>query len=601
MSRQRLLNLRALLPFVMAMIAIVAVACGSSATETPQGSSDSGTAATAVPTAAPDAAKDPATTGGDAKYGGNIRMSAYADTKDWDPLGSSSLSSIQAYSQLYNQLVQFDTGPDTSKVVGDLADSWEISNGGSTFTFHLNKDAKWQDGVDVTAADVVNAFSRYMNPDNSMGRSGLFRNYTVPVAEGGVKEIDADTIEMNLSFASGAFINFLALDYAKILPKHLLDKGVDLNQAEGIIDNKSGSGPYMLDSYQRGNGYAVSKNPNYFKEGKPYFDSIEHFIITDTGTLIAQFKAGSVDMMNGGFSNLSPTEYMQLDEDTKGSSNGHVIANEMPGSRNWGLMMNRKNGPLQDPKVRKAIYLAIDRDQMNNLLEDGTGDVPCALWGMGYSLEECATFPGIRAKNSEGGKADLAYAKQLMAEAGYPDGFESSFDARQVGNYPDVCSVAKQQLEDSLGITGEITTHESAAGYQLYGTARPEGAIGDWQLACQGEGMTVLDPDALLGGVYLKGATRNYTDWEPQVVRDAFEAQKVEQDASTRRQMLKDLEDFLIPTNPDDNTQGFSDNHWVTLYWGKFFWLTHEDIKGFNAPATVQYSFKHEDIWLDRN
>ena len=221
-----------------------------------------------------------------------------------------------------------------------------------------------------------------MNPDNSMGRSGLFRNYTVPVAEGGVKEIDADTIEMNLSFASGAFINFLALDYAKILPKHLLDKGVDLNQAEGIIDNKSGSGPYMLDSYQRGNGYAVSKNPNYFKEGKPYFDSIEHFIITDTGTLIAQFKAGSVDMMNGGFSNLSPTEYMQLDEDTKGSANGHVIANEMPGSRNWGLMMNRKNGPLQDPKVRKAIYLAIDRDQMNNLLEDGTGDVPCALWGL---------------------------------------------------------------------------------------------------------------------------------------------------------------------------------------------------------------------------
>jgi len=204
----------------------------------------------------------------------------------------------------------------------------------------------------------------------------------------------------------------------------------------------------------------------------------------------------------------------------------------------------------------------------------------------------------MRDKKSEGGKADIAFAKQLMADAGYPDGFQTHYDARQVGSYPDTCSVIKQQLKDTLGIDGEIATHESAAGYALYGTSRA--GTGDWQMACQGEGMTVLDPDALLGGVYLKGATRNYTDWEPQNVRDAFENQKVEQDPAKRRQQLKDLEDFLIPTNPDDISQGFTDNHWVTLFWGKFFWLTHEDVQGFNAPATVQYSFKHEDLWLDR-
>ena len=237
-------------------------------------------------------------------------MSAYADTKDWDPLGSASLSSIQSYSQLYNQLVQFSTGADTTEVVGDLADSWDVSNGGSTFTFHLNKDAVWGDGTDVTADDVVFALSRYMNPENSMGRSGLFRNYTLPLEEGGIKKVDDDTVEMNLSFASGAFINFLALDYAKILPKHILEAGVDLNLAESIIESSSESGPFLLDEYQRGNLYAVSKNDNYFKEGLPYFDSISHYIITDTGTLIAQFKAGQIDMMNGGFSNLSPTEYL---------------------------------------------------------------------------------------------------------------------------------------------------------------------------------------------------------------------------------------------------------------------------------------------------
>jgi peptide/nickel transport system substrate-binding protein len=596
MSRHRFFNLRTLLPIVSAILLIVAVACGSSETDTQKGASST-SSNTPVP-AAVAATEVPAATGGDTKYGGNVRMSAYADTKDWDPLGSASLSSIQAYSQIYNQLVQFSTGTDTTKVVGDLAESWEVSNGGSTFTFHLAENATWGDGVSVTADDVVFALSRYMNPENSIGRSGLFRNYTVPVSEGGIKKIDDYTVEMNLSFASGAFINFLALDYAKILPKHILEAGVDLNQAEGIISSKAGSGPFVLERYQRGNGYSVSKNPNYFKDGLPYFDSIEHFIITDTGTLVAQFKAGTLDMMNGGFSNLSPTEYKQLDADTVGTSNGHIINNSLGGSRNWGLMMNRKADKLSDPRVRKAIYLALDRAQLNEILEDNTADTPCALWGMGYSFEECATFPGMRDKSSEGGKADIAFAKQLMADAGYPDGFTVKYDARQVGNYPDVCSVVKQQLSDTLGIDGNISTHESAAGYALYGTSRS--GTGDWELACQGEGMTVLDPDALLGGVYLKGGTRNYTDWEPEIARTAFEAQKVEQDPAKRKQLLKDYEEFLMPTNPDDISQGFADNHWVTLYWGQYFWLTHEDVQGFNAPATVQYSFKHEDLWLDR-
>ncbi|MCH9017918.1 MAG: ABC transporter substrate-binding protein, partial [Chloroflexi bacterium] len=292
---------------------------------------------------------------GDAKYGGDIRMSAYADTKDWDPLGSGSLSSVQAYSQLYNQLVQFDS-VDTTLIEGDLATSWEISNGGQTFTFHLAENARWHDGEDLTADDVVFAFSRYMDTDNSIGRSGLFRNYTLPVADGGIKKIDRNTVEMNLSFASGAFISFLALDYAKILPKHLLEAGVDLNQAENIIEKRAGSGPFVLEEYQRGNRYFVTKNADYFKEGLPFFDSIDHFIITDTGTLIAHFKAGQLDMMNGGFSNLQPTEYLELDSDTVGSSNGHITAHELGGTFNVLLMVNVKAEPFTDIRVRKAIY-----------------------------------------------------------------------------------------------------------------------------------------------------------------------------------------------------------------------------------------------------
>ena len=587
MAIHRWLNPKTLVALSLIVSLALVVAC-SSADE-----------ATEAPAAVPTSVAVPAP--GDVKTGGEIRMSAYADAEVWEPVGSGSLSSVQAYSQLYNQIVQFDT-TDTTKVVCDLCTDWEVSNNGQTFTFNLVDNAVWHDGTPLTAADVEFSMARYMNPDVSIGRSGLFRNYTLPVEDGGVKMIDGSTVEFNLSFPSGAFMNFLALDYAKVLPKHVLElpEVEDLKQAETVMEHAAMSGPFILEEYSRGNFYRVVRNENYFKENKPNFDQITHFIIVETGTLISQFKGGQLEMMNSGFSNLTPTEYLQLDADTADSSSGHVVAHELLGTRNWGLMINRKAEPFTDPRIRKAIYLALDYAQLNDLVEDGTADPACPMMGMGHSIDECVTWPGLRPKDSPGGEEDLAYAKQLMADAGYANGIDTKYDVRQAGNYPDTCSVVRQQLEESLGIRGDISVHESAAGYALYATSRPDNAVGDWQLSCQGEGMTVLDADALLGGVYLTGATRNYTNWETPTIRGLFEQQKVEQDPDARREILKGIERYLVPTNPGNIDEGYEDNHWVTLFWGKWFWLVHEDIRGFNPPQTVQYGFKHEDLWLDR-
>ena len=616
MSTHRLLNVKALLLIVSAILLIIAVACGSSETATQQPQAAAPKAA--APKAAAPAAKAPAkaaakapakapaeriptavparvtsvqatqapvvaTTG---KYGGVARMSAYADTKDWDPRGSSSLSSIQAVSQLYNQLVQMDT-IDTSQIVCDLCDSWEITNGGETFTFKIRDGMKWIDGTDLTGADIHNSMLRYGDLDGPTGRSGLWRNYTLEAKNGGVNLIDDKTIEFNLQFASGAFMRFLAVDYVKTLPKKALDAGLDLNLAETIIDNKLGSGPFVLDEYQRGNFYKVSKNDNYFKEGRPFFDGIDHFIITDTGTLLAQFKAGQIDMSNGGFTNLAPTQAFELEKDTNGDYRPEAVSP----SADWGLMMNVKKAPFNDARVREAIQLAIDYQQWNDLVFDNTSGVGCPLMGMAHSFEECNTWPGLRPKDGPGGADDVAKAKALMAEAGYPDGFKTRYDVRQVGTYPDQCTVVKENLKSVLGIDGEMTTYPSAAGYAFFGTSRSPDSDGDWELACQGEGQVVLDVDGIMGGVYLKGATRNYTDWHNDKVDAWFDAQKQEPDPAKRIAINKEMEAFLF-------TQ--EDNHWITLGWGILQWIIGPDIRGFNAPETVQTHFKHEDLWLDR-
>jgi peptide/nickel transport system substrate-binding protein len=473
---------------------------------------------------------------------------------------------------------------------------------------------QWTDGTEITSADIITTHSRYANPCNGTGRSGLWRNYTVKMEvvdkDGGdctptnqdavLRAIDDKTVEFNLQFASGAFIKFLAIDYAKVLPGHQLDSDPNcavrdaanpcfLNLGENIIERGTTSGPYMLEEYQVGDFYKVSRNPDYFKDGRPYVDRIEHYIFPGTAKdrLIAQFEAGGLDMANGGFTNLSPTQYFDLEKSTDGEYVAHPIA----AGTNWGLMLNVKKPQFQSHLVRQAINLAVDRQEIDERVFDNSGGSYCPLMGLAHANDVCMDWPGIRPKDTPEGQQDLADAKALMAEAGVPDGFEVKYTVRQVGNYPDQCQIVKQQLQDALGITGDIETLPSAAGYAKYGTSRSADSDGDWEISCQGEGMVVFDADAVYGGVYLKGGTRNYTDWSNDMVVDWFEAQKVELDPDARREINKEAELWL---------HSFADNHWVTMQLGQLFWLVHRDVKGFSAPSTVQYQFKHEDLWLDR-
>ena len=331
----------------------------------------------------------------------------------------------------------------------------------------------------------------------------------------------------------------------------------------------------------------MNKNPNYFKEGRPYFDRIEHYIITQPATLIAQIEARQIDMANAGATNLEANEYYELERIT----DGDYVAHDIIAGGNYGLMLNVKREPFKDTRVRKAIFLAVARQKVNERAFGGAGVTYCPLMGLAHDLRECDSWPGLRPKDTPGGQEDLAEAKRLLAEAGYPDGFEVQYTTRQVGSYPQQCSVIKQDLEEYLGITGSIETLPGAAGYAKYGTSRPPDAVGDWEISCQGEGMVVFDPDAIYGGVYLPGATRNYTDWSHPKVTEWFEAQKVELNPDKRREINKEAELWLA---------SFEDSHWVNLLLGQLFWIVHKDIKGFNALVTVQYGFKHEDLWLDR-
>ena len=578
---------------VLAMI-VIAATCGSAGASTPvlapietpkSGAPTMGLTGTPRPTAM--VRSQPVSTPASVQqYGGNLRMSVHDGVYGWDPKESSFFSSIQVVSQLYNQIVQYDTR-NTGQVVCDLCESWEVSDDGQTFTFQIRPGIKWVDGQDLTAEDIHHSMLRYGDLASPRRLSGLWRDYTLVAKEGGVNHIDSHSVEFNLPSFSSAFIKHLALDYVKVLPKHLLEQGIDLNLPENIRQHQSGSGPFVLESYQEGRKYRVSRNEDYFKEGRPYLDSIDHFVISDIGTLIANLLAGEIDLSSG-FHTLSPSQASQIESDSSNSSNV-IRAVAMRHGQN-GLLLNVKKEPFDDPRVRKAIALAIDYQAWNQEMFDNDSRVGCPLLGLAHSFEECEAWPGIRSKDTPEGEEDLAEAKRLMAEAGYADGFVSKYDVpRWVGTYSDQCEVLQGQLKDELDIEGAIQTHAYADFLDHLNTSRPSDQAGNWAMACLGDNGVVADVDYVMSLIYQKDGPRNFTNWENDQVNGWFEQQRAETDPAERQKINRQLELFLASQE---------DNHWITLGQNVRFWMIGERVQGFHAPQTRYSHFKHEDLWL---
>ena len=186
---------------------------------------------------------------------------------------------------LANNLVHYDpASPDPNEVVCDLCTSWEQSEDGKSFIFHIHPQANWWDGMPVTAADIEFNFQSMVDPDQFEILTGRVTSSTVQIGNyfESARVIDEKTVEINLKFPSGAFLPALAIDTCMMQPKHtVLDEGKLQTFAEP--DDYNLSGPFMPEKVQRDVLTEYVKNPNYFKEGKPYIDGMTHFIIVGLG------------------------------------------------------------------------------------------------------------------------------------------------------------------------------------------------------------------------------------------------------------------------------------------------------------------------------
>lgn len=360
--------------------------------------------------------------------GGTLRLGFSADPGGFDPAQGPSGMSHVVIEQIYSTLMSVD---ENALPYPDLAKSYEMSEDGLQYTFHLREGVTFHNGDPLTAEDVKFTFDRLRDPD-----SGYSYQSQVETIED-VEAVDDLTVVFKLSRPTGPFLTYMAFPGSSIVPKALLESGHNLN-AEPI-----GSGPFKFVSYQPRSMIRFERNENFYEAGKPYFDGMEFHLIADVTALTNAVLSGTIN-----FSNEIPPRDWQRVKDAEG-----IVGLTLEGSRFYWLLPNNETPPMDNPLVRQAIAHAIDRSAI----------VAGTFYG------QAVPFKGGVIPEWNWAHADIDYfsegadperARELLSEAGYPEGFETSLT--MASSFPAMVSMAPiiQANLAAVGIRVQVSTME---------------------------------------------------------------------------------------------------------------------------------------------
>jgi peptide/nickel transport system substrate-binding protein len=316
--------------------------------------------------------------------------SSIGDARRLDPVIANDSASGTINDQVFNGLVKYDKD---IKLVGDLAERWDVSADGKTITFHIRRGVKWHDGVEFTADDCLFTYQKLIDPKVVTPYSSSYMDvknaevvgrYTFQVT---YKEPFSPALE---SWAIG------------MIPKHLLE-GKDINT--DIFNRKPvGTGPYKFKEWIAGQKIMLDANNEYF-EGRPNIDQFIYRIIPDSSTMFQELLSGGVDMMG-----LSPLQYLRKSETRRIKENYRKF--RYPANAYTYMGYNLTNPLFKDIRIRQALSYAINRQSIIDGIILGLGK-PCTG---PFSYVSWAYNP--RAKSYE---YDPERARRMLAEAGWKD------------------------------------------------------------------------------------------------------------------------------------------------------------------------------------
>jgi len=440
---------------------------------------------------------------------------------------SATVSNVWPMMPCYSNLVLFDPlkaleSADT--VVPELAERWSWQDNFKNLVFFLRKNVKWHDGKPFTAADVKYTFdvAREAPEAPAKFRLSARKEWWSNIAS--IEAPEPHTVVFHLKRPQPSLLLMLASGYSPVYPAH-----VPLNE---LRQKCVGTGPFRHKEYLRGQLVELERNPDYFVPDRPYLDGIRYTIVRERGTRLAALQAGRIDA----FVPLDMTRAMA--DSAKAGAPGLVIT-EIGQNGSDNVLLNHKRAPFDNPVVRRAVNLALDRrSYVKSVRQDGAviGAAlmprPLGFWGLGEA--DLRNLAGYRDP-----ARDKAEARRLLAEAGYGPGkpLRLEMATRALPIYVDLASFAVDQLR-LVGVEATLKQLDTAAWF-------PALARREFQIAANLTAGGFDDPDAYLVENYKCGSSRNYTDYCSEAMDRQIELQSQELDRAKRLKMVAEIQRTL--------------------------------------------------------
>src|SRR5271165_4107360 len=379
------------------------------------------------------------------KSGGVLRYGILMRPPHFDIHQSGTIFNLGTMGCMFDNLIRHDPRDSGKTIIPDLAHSWQISKDSKTYTFFLRKDVQFHDGAELTAEDVKATFDRIAKPPSgiSIPRSILFK---------AVSEINAPdkyTVEFKLSEARP--VNFMMAAIASgwnviVRKKTLEDNNYNLRKVEVY----PGTGTFRSVRRVENEIWVMEKNPNYWNKGLPYLDGIEFYnVLPFSPEMASAILSGRVDYVR-----ITDPVTTRKAKATPGMSTATYYQSVIQAT--W---VNDKKKPLDDPRVRRAMHLVLDKPVLVDVVKDVT---PMMVGGFIYPFSEFATPKDELAKRL-GYQADPAAAvkeaRALMAAAGHPNGIKGlDYMVREIASFKLWSQAVQAMLSESLNIECNLRT-----------------------------------------------------------------------------------------------------------------------------------------------
>jgi peptide/nickel transport system substrate-binding protein len=460
------------------------------------------------------------------RAGGELTFVVPIEPASYDGHREGTFGLIHPAAPHYSTLLRTDPADRTgTKVVGDLAESWTVSNDGRTYTFRLRRGVKFHDGGDLTSRDVKASYDKIIFPPSGVAsfRKGQYTDVEA------METPDPFTIVFKLKWPSSSFLISVASPFNWIYKADILAK--DMRWYE---TNVMGSGPFTFVQHVKGGQWIGKKNPSYWDKDKPYLDGYRALFVRDAAAQVAALRG---ERAHAQFRGITPPERDSL----VAALGSKITVQESPWDCVLLVSANHEKKPWDDKRARRALTLALDRYQGSTALSKIA--IVKLVAGVQVPGTTYATPPAELEKLAGYGrdiKKSREEARKLLREAGVPDGYTFVFKNRGV---PQPYEPVGIWLIDQWRQIGLNAKHEFLESTKWTGDVRG----GDFEVSMDTQCSYAIDPDLDLYKFQSTGISHNnYARYKDPVLDDLFARQSRAVDPEERKRHVRAFERRLL-------------------------------------------------------